>query len=210
MKSGNIASDEGLQSVEEINEGDWGPARDEQIGEQTYRQVTRTFVRPSKPVRELEFQTNDGSTEKVRVTSEHPFRVKERGWVEAAKLLPGDEVFTSAGGWVRVSNGAWVSQRQTVYNFEVEGFHSYFVGETGVWVHNTSCPLKGWLDDEPELLDETRRWYRDHPEWWSIDPDTTPVFIVPKQRLREYDGLVVKEADIIPMDLRWVVLEAKD
>ncbi len=131
----------GRYPVEKVNEGDWALARDEQTGEQTYRQVTRTFVKPDLPVRELEFQTQDGSTETLRVTSEHPFWVKDRGWVEAAELLPGDEVFTSAGGWVRVSNGTWVSQRQTVYNFEVEGFHSYFVGESGVWVHNTSCLL---------------------------------------------------------------------
>ncbi|PJZ81227.1 hypothetical protein CH359_09110 [Leptospira meyeri] len=25
---------------------------------------------------------------------------------------------------------------ETVYNFEVEGYHTYFVGEVGVWVHN--------------------------------------------------------------------------
>ncbi len=28
--------------------------------------------------------------------------------------------------------------RQTVYNFEVEDFHTYYVGEMGVWVHNTN------------------------------------------------------------------------
>lgn len=27
----------------------------------------------------------------------------------------------------------------TVYNFEVEDWHTYFVGKTGVWVHNTNC-----------------------------------------------------------------------
>ena len=27
----------------------------------------------------------------------------------------------------------------TVYNFEVEDFHTYYVGELGVWVHNTNC-----------------------------------------------------------------------
>ncbi len=27
----------------------------------------------------------------------------------------------------------------TVYNFEVEDFHTYYVGEQGVWVHNTNC-----------------------------------------------------------------------
>ena len=29
--------------------------------------------------------------------------------------------------------------RDTVYNFEVEGFHTYHVGELGVWVHNANC-----------------------------------------------------------------------
>lgn len=28
----------------------------------------------------------------------------------------------------------------TVYNFEVEDYHTYFVGELGVWVHNTCNP----------------------------------------------------------------------
>ncbi len=73
--------------------------------------------------------------------------------MEAAKLLPGDEVFTSAGGWVRVSNGTWVSQAQTVYNFEVEGFHSYFVGEIGVWVHNNSCRLADRAQEYYDQLD---------------------------------------------------------
>lgn len=27
----------------------------------------------------------------------------------------------------------------TVYNFEVEDWHTYFVGKTGLWVHNTNC-----------------------------------------------------------------------
>jgi hypothetical protein len=29
--------------------------------------------------------------------------------------------------------------RCTVYNFEVEDYHTYFVGEIGVWVHNQNC-----------------------------------------------------------------------
>jgi hypothetical protein len=29
-------------------------------------------------------------------------------------------------------------REETVYNFEVEDFHTYFVGEAGVWVHNDS------------------------------------------------------------------------
>lgn len=33
-----------------------------------------------------------------------------------------------------------------VYNFEVDGFHTYYVGETGVWVHNTECTKAEALD----------------------------------------------------------------
>ena len=33
-----------------------------------------------------------------------------------------------------------------VYNFQVEDFHTYYVGENGVWVHNSSCtPAKKYL-----------------------------------------------------------------
>ena len=28
-----------------------------------------------------------------------------------------------------------------VYNFQVEDFHTYHVGENGVWVHNANCKL---------------------------------------------------------------------
>ena len=36
--------------------------------------------------------------------------------------------------------------------------------------------LAEWLDDEPELLEECSNWYKDNPDWWSIDPDNTEVF----------------------------------
>jgi hypothetical protein len=35
----------------------------------------------------------------------------------------------------------------TVHNFEVEEFHTYYVGETGVWVHNTNCGKTEALQD---------------------------------------------------------------
>jgi len=63
---------------------------------------------------------------------------RERGWTPAGELLPGDEVFTSRGGRARIGGGTWIAGEQLVYNFEVEGAHTYFVGETGAWVHN-SC-----------------------------------------------------------------------
>ncbi len=36
--------------------------------------------------------------------------------------------------------GGWLKRK--VYNLEVEDFHTYYVGELGVWVHNTNCDGK--------------------------------------------------------------------
>ena len=72
------------------------------------------------------------------VTGIHPFWVKNHGWTKAEDLLPGDEIFTSRGGWVKVGSASWTARTQTVYNLEVGGFHTYFVGDVGAWVHN-SC-----------------------------------------------------------------------
>ena len=30
----------------------------------------------------------------------------------------------------------WVAGEHTVFNLEVKGFHTYFVGDVGAWVHN--------------------------------------------------------------------------
>ncbi|WP_394489228.1 polymorphic toxin-type HINT domain-containing protein [Roseateles sp. BYS96W] len=40
---------------------------------------------------------------------------------------------------------------ETVYNLEVEDFHTYYVGELGVWVHNMNC------DANPAIADVSRK-----------------------------------------------------
>jgi hypothetical protein len=43
---------------------------------------------------------------------------------------------------LRVSS---VAERATVYNLEVANFHSYFVGDAAVWVHNANGGCQGQL-----------------------------------------------------------------
>jgi hypothetical protein len=58
--------------------------------------------------------------------------------VGAAELSPGQEVYgVKDGAWLRVARLAAIPKRATVYNFEVDDFHTYFVGDLGAWVHNT-------------------------------------------------------------------------
>ena len=37
---------------------------------------------------------------------------------------------------VTIISQAKLNQKETVYNFEVQDFHTYHIGEYGVWVHN--------------------------------------------------------------------------
>jgi len=63
--------------------------------------------------------------------------------VPARELEPGDEVFTSKGGWWRVGSATWLQGTRTVHNLEVADFHTYFVGDAQAWVHNNACPWLG-------------------------------------------------------------------
>ena len=62
-------------------------------------------------------------------------------WVSACKLKSGDKVLLSDGKYgiivsVRVEE---LESPETTYNFEVADFHTYFVGENPVCVHNSGC-----------------------------------------------------------------------
>jgi hypothetical protein len=54
-----------------------------------------------------------------------------------SQYLHDDDTFTYRGDDpVRTENWTY---RTKVYNFEVEEFHTYYVGSLGAWVHNTNC-----------------------------------------------------------------------
>lgn len=70
------------------------------------------------------------------MTGEHPVYVEGAGFVPARQIESGDRVRTPEGALVRVGRSTWAQRTATVYNLEVAGFHTYFVGEARVWVHN--------------------------------------------------------------------------
>lgn len=71
----------------------------------------------------------------IRATLRHPFYVRDKGFVPAADLKPGDELRT-ADSWVPVVETYRNGDVEPVFNFCVEDWHTYFAG--GVLVHNDS------------------------------------------------------------------------
>lgn len=74
------------------------------------------------------------------MTPEHPFMTEGNRWIQAGDLKPGDRVLRLAGDVVTVKSVSRLSGKFATYNFEVADYHTYFVGEKGVWVHN-ACDL---------------------------------------------------------------------
>jgi len=84
----------------------------------------------------------------IGTTAEHPFYVENEGWVELTGLKTGDRILLENNEWLRVEGVADSGQIAMVYNVEVEGEHTYFVGDAywgwAVWAHNvTLCTGRG-------------------------------------------------------------------
>lgn len=77
----------------------------------------------------------------IETTEEHPFWVIGKGWTAANAMRVGDRVLTATGEPLLIESVGEARREATVYNFRVEEWHTYFVGDLitwgfDVWVHN--------------------------------------------------------------------------
>ena len=76
--------------------------------------------------------------EEIITTETHPFYVKNQGFIKAGELIVGDKLLDSNCNVLLVENHSveLTDEPTTVYNFQVEDFHTYHVCTLGVLVHN--------------------------------------------------------------------------
>jgi len=75
----------------------------------------------------------------LETTDEHPLYVEGRGFVKAKEVGIGSSIVTRAGPSAKVVAVQGDVRQTTVYNFTVAEFHTYFVGQNALWVHNVDC-----------------------------------------------------------------------
>ena len=123
----------GYVATETIKAGDKVIAANPETGEQAVKTVVQTFVNETD---ELVHVSVNGET--ITTTPEHPFYVPQKGWTGAIHLRAGDMLVLSNGEYVVVEKveHELLESPVKVYNFEVEDFHTYYVSEYGVLVHN--------------------------------------------------------------------------
>ena len=129
-----VYSDCGLVCIEDIAVGDSVWAYDFETDETELKKVLNVWIKETDEI--LHLETSDGET--IDTTTNHPFYVDGKGWVAAGDLEIGDTLVTAEGNEVEIADIEIerLAEPITVYNLEVEDFHTYFVGEYGVLVHN--------------------------------------------------------------------------
>jgi RHS repeat-associated protein len=161
-----VWTENGLRDIEDLEVGDHVLARDDRTGETAYRPIVELIRNQDRPIWEVTIELDDGSTEVISTTDEHPWRTTDGRWVETDDLSLGLELVTADGAPVEVISVLATDRTADTYNFEVEGFHTYFVGETGVWVHNDCLrPLYGPIANFRRLLADSGRAPRWMNQW---------------------------------------------
>lgn len=128
-----VLTENGYKPIEEICIGDKVFSVDPISGEYGYKAVKCLYVHETSCLVSVIVGKNE-----IVTTPTHPFWVVNNGWVQASSLSSGDVVLSTDGVELTIDSVSdiEVSEPVVVYNFEVEDFHTYFVSNTPVLVHN--------------------------------------------------------------------------
>jgi RHS repeat-associated protein len=157
-----VLTKDGLKPIEEIRVGDEVLSFNEKTQQLEYKAVVQTFERYEKDILRISVE---GEAERLGVTPEHPFYVRvhrargdlsgeadeEGEWKVAGQLQIGDEIRLTSGDWAKVVNVGKQKKGAKTYNFEVADNHNYFVGDTGLLVHN-QCRIISRIAGHPTLV----------------------------------------------------------
>ena len=140
-------------------------AWDEETGEVGLKRVLDTYENETY---ELIHVFVNG--EEIITTPAHPFYSPVKGWTQAVHLRAGDILVLVNGEYVVVEKVQHeiLESPVKVYNFHVEDYHTYYVGNNSILVHN-SCAhkSKSWRAQK-------RQYWRDHKDVVSDLYDLSP------------------------------------
>jgi RHS repeat-associated protein len=134
-----VMTESGLRPIEEIEVGDRVLSRDEVTGETAFKPVTELIRRHEREIWGLTLQVDDQQGKRIvlfETTDDHPWRSAENQWLATTELSIGVKILRANGTPAVVMSVARANRTAPTFNLEIADFHTYFVGESGAWVHN--------------------------------------------------------------------------
>ncbi|WP_020669820.1 polymorphic toxin-type HINT domain-containing protein [Amycolatopsis nigrescens] len=140
-----VAVEFGEKAIEDISVGDKVWARELGGDQSRLRTVVGLFNKRAEQLLAISAGGVD-----LRVTPQHPFWVVNRGWIYAGNLKVGDKLQSLDGTRPTVTGIVSQALATTVYNFEVEGDHNYYITKAQLLVHN--CPVLSIISQDSMLV----------------------------------------------------------
>jgi hypothetical protein len=202
-----VAIEDGFKRIDEIQAEDRVWSYNVETSEKKLKRVKQIFVKESDEILHLE-----ASEGEIDATTNHPFYVIGKGWVAAGDLVVGDEVHTLNNNTGTITGFKFekLDKPISVYNIEVEDFHSYFVGN-GVLVHNDYYraghhPLPDGINsvDEMNLIESVRGRYTgpEFLDWIQSQNKSTEGWVYMMDFYGYFDSATEKERTFI--DHYWI------
>ncbi|MEO3752480.1 polymorphic toxin-type HINT domain-containing protein [Streptomyces sp. B6B3] len=145
-----LMADGTTKPIEDVEIGDEVLATDPETGETIPRTVTAELLNTgTKQLTTVTLTTEDGATETLTSTDEHPYWTPDtQTWTNAESLNPGDHLTTPDGTQATVTTVQNHTQPATVHNLTIQDTHTYYVvaDDTPVLVHN--CNFRPGAADE--------------------------------------------------------------
>ena len=128
-----VVTDIGCIPIEQVQKGCLVWAWSEETGDISLKKVVETYINETD---ELVHIFVNG--EEIVTTPVHPFYSPVKGWTNAVHLRAGDILVLVNGDYVVVEKVQHeiLEAPITVYNFQVENYHTYYVSSSGVLTHN--------------------------------------------------------------------------
>ncbi|MBT9697098.1 polymorphic toxin type 15 domain-containing protein [Eubacterium ventriosum] len=131
-----VATKKGKIPIEEVKCNDWVLSAAPNTLRKSYKRVENIFNRQVDFLIHLYI-----SGDEIVTSDNHPFYIVGKGFVAASLLCVGMQLI-DANGDVHVLENIYREQcnsKVCVYNFTVEDFHTYFIGQNTILVHNAEC-----------------------------------------------------------------------
>ncbi len=143
-----VATINGLVAIENIKAGDYVLSTNPDTMETAYKPVLETYVRETDKLVHL---TING--EEIITTFDHPFYINGKGFINASMLWIGAELVNNNCDILfveKIYREYLVNETRIVYNFKVDEYHTYFVGNEFILVHNADYEIELSRSKYPE------------------------------------------------------------